>query len=122
MYTHNFARKYGTIITTVLDMVVIICFMGKDDNSMRIVLTIVGKDKVGIIAKVSNILAEHGVNILNINQNIMEGFFNMVLIADMTGAAVKLQDLKDIFTALGRDIGVEIRVQSEEIFTAMHRI
>ena len=98
-------------------MVVIICFMGKDDNSMRIVLTIVGKDKVGIIAKVSNILAEHGVNILNINQNIMEGFFNMVLIA-----AVKLQDLKDIFTALGRDIGVEIRVQSEEIFTAMHRI
>ena len=81
-----------------------------------------GKDKVGIIAKVSNILAEHGVNILNINQNIMEGFFNMVLIADMTGAAVKLQDLKDIFTALGRDIGVEIRVQSEEIFTAMHRI
>ena len=82
-------------------MVVIICFMGKDDNSMRIVLTIVGKDKVGIIAKVSNILAEHGVNILNINQNIMEGFFNMVLIAD---------------------IGVEIRVQSEEIFTAMHRI
>ena len=103
-------------------MVVIICFMGKDDNSMRIVLTIVGKDKVGIIAKVSNILAEHGVNILNINQNIMEGFFNMVLIADMTGAAVKLQDLKDIFTALGRDIGVENRVQSEEIFTAMHRI
>ena len=92
-------------------MVVIICFMGKDDNSMRIVLTIVGKDKVGIIAKVSNILAEHGVNILN-----------MVLIADMTGAAVKLQDLKDIFTALGRDIGVEIRVQSEEIFTAMQRI
>ena len=87
-------------------MVVIICFMGKDDNSMRIVLTIVGKDKVGIIAKVSN----------------MEGFFNMVMIADMTGAAVKLQDLKDIFTALGRDIGVEIRVQSEEIFTAMHRI
>lgn len=122
MYTHNFAENMDTIITTVLDMVVIICFMGKDDNSMRIVLTIVGKDKVGIIAKVSNILAEHGVNILNINQNIMEGFFNMVLIADMTGAAVKLQDLKDIFTALGRDIGVEIRVQSEEIFTAMHRI
>ena len=54
---------------------------------MRIVLTIVGKDKVGIIAKVSNILAEHGVNILNINQNIMEGFFNMVLIADMTGVS-----------------------------------
>ena len=89
---------------------------------MRIVMTIVGIDKVGITARASDLLAKHQVNILNINQNIMEGFFNMVLIADMTGAAVKLQDLKDIFTALGRDIGVEIRVQSEEIFTAMHRI
>ena len=103
-------------------MVDIICFMGKYDNSIRIVLTIVGKDKVGIIAKVSNILAEHGVNILNINQNIMEGFFNMVFIVDITCAAVKLQDLKDIFTALGRDSGVEIRVQSEGIFTAMQSI
>ena len=56
-------------------MLVIICFMGKDDNSMRIVLTIVGKDKVGIIAKVSNILDEHGVNILNFKQNIIEAFF-----------------------------------------------
>ncbi|NCD07898.1 MAG: ACT domain-containing protein [Negativicutes bacterium] len=89
---------------------------------MRIVLTIVGKDRVGIIAKVSNLLAEHGVNILNINQNILEGFFNMVLIADMSAANVSLKELKEMATAIGNEIGVDIRVQHEEIFTAMHRI
>ena len=89
---------------------------------MRVVLTIVGKDKVGIIAKVSNTLADCNINIININQNIMQGFFNMVLIADMSGANVTLQQAKDKFKALGEEIGVEIRLQSEEIFTAMHRI
>jgi len=89
---------------------------------MRIVLTIVGKDKVGIIAKVSNLLAENGVNIENINQNILEGFFNMVVVADMTKAKVSLQELKTKATKLGEEIGVDIRVQHEDIFTAMHRI
>ena len=84
--------------------------------------TIVGKDRVGIIARASNVLAEHNINILNINQNIMDGFFNMVLIANMEKADLQLDKLKDVFTALGNEIGVEIRVQSEEIFTAMHRI
>ena len=89
---------------------------------MRIVLTIVGKDRVGIIAKVSSVLAEHGVNILNINQNILEGFFNMVLIADMSSADVSLKDLQEMAVQIGREIGVEIKVQHEDIFTAMHRI
>ena len=89
---------------------------------MRIVLTIVGKDKVGITAKVSNLLAENEVNILDINQNILEGFFNMVLIADMEKAAISLEALKEKATALGKEIGVDIRVQHEDIFTAMHRI
>ncbi len=89
---------------------------------MQVVLTIVGKDKVGIIAKVSATLAECNMNIININQNIMQDFFNMVLIADMSKANVTLKEAKDKFTALGEEIGVEIRLQSEEIFTAMHRI
>ena len=88
---------------------------------MQVVLTIVGKDKVGIIAKVSTTLAECNMNIININQNIMQDFFNMVLIADMSKANVTLKEAKDKFTALGEEIGVEIRLQSEEIFTAMHR-
>ncbi len=89
---------------------------------MRVVLTIVGKDKVGITAKVSNALAEMNINIINMNQNIMQGFFNMVLIADMAEANVPIAEARDKMAALGEEIGVEIRLQSEEIFSAMHRI
>ena len=89
---------------------------------MRIVMTIVGVDKVGITAKASTLLAENNVNILNINQNIDDGFFNMVLIGDLDNAAVSVEALKEKATALGKELGVEIRVQSEQIFTAMHRI
>lgn len=89
---------------------------------MRVVLTIVGKDKVGITAKVSNALADMNINIININQNIMQGFFNMVLIADMAEANVSIADARDKMAALGEEIGVEICLQSEEIFSAMHRI
>ena len=88
---------------------------------MRVVLTIVGKDKVGITAKVSNALAEMNINIININQNIMQGFFNMVLIADMAEANVPIAEARDKMAALGVEIGVEVRLQSEEIFSAMHR-
>ena len=89
---------------------------------MQVVLTIVGKDKVGITAKVANALADMNINIININQNIMQGFFNMVLIADMEGANVTLAEARQRMVQLGEEIGVEIRLQSEEIFTAMHRI
>ena len=89
---------------------------------MQVVLTIVGKDKVGITARVTNALAEMNINIININQNIMQGFFNMVLIADMEGANVTLADARQRMVQLGEEIGVEIRLQSEEIFAAMHSI
>ena len=89
---------------------------------MQVVLTIVGKDKVCITAKVTNALAEMNINIININQNIMQGFFNMVLIADMEGANVTLADARQRMVQLGEEIGVEIRLQREEIFAAMHRI
>ena len=89
---------------------------------MRVVFTVIGQDKVGIIAGVSNTLAECNINIININQNIMQGFFNMVLIADMAAANVSLQEAKDKVHALGEKIGVDIRMQSEDIFKAMHRV
>lgn len=85
-------------------------------------MTIVGVDKVGIIAKASTLLADNNVNILNINQNIDDGFFNMVLIGELDNAQVSVEDLKEKATALGKELGLEIRVQSEQIFTAMHRI
>ena len=89
---------------------------------MRVVITIIGQDRVGIVAMVSTALAEQNVNILDINQNIMNGFFNMVMIADMSGAKISLKDLQTLFKTKGEEIGVEIKVQHEDIFKIMHRV
>ena len=89
---------------------------------MHIVLTIVGKDKVGIIARVSALLAANNVNILTINQTILEGYFTMVMLADMAQASVSLRDLQQLLQKEGESIGVEIKAQHEDIFQAMHRI
>lgn len=89
---------------------------------MKLVVTIVGKDKVGIIAMVSNILAQNSVNILNINQNIMEGFFNMVMIVEMTDNRIKLQKLQNILEEKGNDMNLTIKVQHQDIFNVMHDV
>jgi len=89
---------------------------------MKIVVTVVGEDRVGIIAMVSNILAENRVNILNINQNILDGFFNMVMIADMAQSQLPLKELQTILREKGEAIGLDIKVQHEDIFKIMHRI
>ena len=89
---------------------------------MKIVVTIVGKDRVGIIAMVSNILAENNVNILNINQNIMDGFFNMVMIAEMSESKIQLADLQKILKQKGEEMKMDIKVQHQDIFNVMHRI
>jgi len=89
---------------------------------MKIVVTIVGKDSVGIIAAVSTLLAENGVNILSINQNIMDGFFNMVMIADMAGSKIELATVRQLLQEKGEALGVEIKTQHEDIFNAMHKI
>ena len=87
---------------------------------MKLVVTVVGKDRVGIIAMVSQILAENNVNILNINQNIMDGFFNMVMIAEIGES--KLAELQKTLKEKGQEINVEIKAQHEDIFNVMHRI
>lgn len=89
---------------------------------MKLVVTIVGKDRVGIIAMVSTILAEKKVNILNINQNIMDGFFNMVMIVEMTDDKVKLQDLQKTLKEKGTEINLDIKVQHQDIFNVMHNV
>lgn len=89
---------------------------------MKIVVTIVGKDSVGIIAAVSTLLAENGVNILSINQNIMDGFFNMVMIADMAGSKIELATVRQLLQEKGEALGVEIKTQHEDIFNAMHKV
>lgn len=91
-------------------------------RQMKIVVTVVGKDRVGIIAKVTGILAENSVNVLNLNQNILDGFFNMIMIANMEDSCVSLQKVQQILKEEGQKIGVEIKVQNEEIFNIMHTI
>ncbi len=89
---------------------------------MKAVITIVGQDRVGIIAMVSNILAENNINILNINQNIVEGFFNMAMIVDMAQSKISLKDLQQLLKGKGESIGLDMKVQHEDIFHSMHRI
>ena len=89
---------------------------------MKIVVTVVGKDRVGIIATVSSLLAENKVNILSINQNIMDGFFNMVMLAETTDDAAKLGELAAQLKKKGEDIGVEIKAQHQDIFNVMHTV
>ncbi|MGP1367522.1 MAG: ACT domain-containing protein [Schwartzia sp. (in: firmicutes)] len=89
---------------------------------MKVVVTIVGQDRVGIIAMVSGILAEHNVNILNVNQNIMDGFFNMVMIVEMTDNAMALSELQRILKEKGEEIHLEIKAQHQDIFNVMHTV
>lgn len=88
----------------------------------RTIITVVGKDTVGIIAKVCTFLAENGINILDISQTIVQGYFNMMMIVDTGDMAKPFGDMADEMTALGEKIGVVIKCQKEEIFDKMHRI
>ena len=89
---------------------------------MKLVVTIVGKDRVGIVASVSNILAQKKVNILSVNQNIMDGFFNMITMAELTDDSVKLADIQKDMKAAGAEMELDIKVQNQEIFNIMHNV
>jgi ACT domain-containing protein len=91
------------------------------ENS-RVVVTVVGKDKVGIIARVANILAENNANILDISQTIMQDFFTMIMIVDIQNCKVDMAGLKETLNAEGEKIGVKISAQREDVFQYMHRI
>ena len=88
----------------------------------KIIITVVGKDTVGIIAKVCTYLADNGINILDISQTIVSGYFNMMMIVDVAGSQVDFMDMSDSLESLGQDIGVVIKCQREEIFDSMHRL
>ena len=88
----------------------------------RVIITVVGKDTVGIIAKVCTYLAENKVNILDISQTIVDDYFNMMMIADMSRAVKSVSEVSDDLDRLGEEIGVIIKCQREEIFTRMHRL
>ena len=88
----------------------------------RTIITVVGKDTVGIIAKVCTFLAENGINILDISQTIVQDYFNMMMIVDTSKTEKPFGDMVDEMMALGEETGVQIKCQKEEIFDKMHRI
>ena len=88
----------------------------------KTIITVVGKDTVGIIAKVCTYLADSQINILDISQTIVSGYFNMMMIVDTNQMQKPFGDMADELAALGEKIGVVIKCQKEEIFDKMHRI
>ncbi len=88
----------------------------------KIIITVVGKDTVGIIAKVCTYLAEHNINILDISQTIVQGYFNMMMIVDTAASSGKFSEIAGELKELGNEIGVVIKCQKEEIFDMMHRL
>lgn len=88
----------------------------------KTIITVVGKDTVGIIAKVCAYLAEKQINILDISQTIVSGYFNMMMVVDRTNATNSFGDMADEMEKVGEGIGVVIKCQREEIFDKMHRI
>ena len=88
----------------------------------KTIITVTGKDCVGIIAKTTTYLSDHSINILDITQTIRDDFFNMMMIVDTSTSTTQFNQLVDELTALGQSLGVIIHVQNEAIFDAMHRI
>jgi len=88
----------------------------------KTIITVVGKDRVGIIAAVCTYLAENQVNILDISQTITGGYFNMMMITDITGSSKKFGEIADGLDAVAEELGMQIKMQQEDIFDAMHRV
>lgn len=89
---------------------------------MKAIVTVVGKDRVGIIAEVCMQLAAFQVNVLDISQTVMQGYFTMMMAVDVTDCTVPLAQLCKTMDAKGQEMGLNIRVQREDIFEAMHRV
>ena len=89
---------------------------------MRAIVTVLGQDKVGIIASVCALLAESNVNILDISQTILQSSFTMVMAVDLSASRLAIGELRDALEELGTSLGMSIHIQREELFDAMHRI
>ena len=89
---------------------------------MRAIVTVIGKDRVGIIADVTALLAQYGVNVLDISQTIMEGYFTMMMVVDMALCSRPFDQLREVLKTYGENRGLSIRIQREDIFDAMHKL
>lgn len=89
---------------------------------MKAIVTVIGKDKIGIIAAVSAALSECSVNILDISQTILQDYFTMIMLTDTGACKIPFPQLQKQLNELGEQVGVEIRIQHQDIFNSMHRI
>ena len=89
---------------------------------MKAIVTVVGKDQVGIIAAVAKDLAEANVSVQDISQTVMQGYFTMMMVTELTENSMDLSGLSQKLEKTGKELGISIRVQREEIFDAMHRV
>lgn len=89
---------------------------------MNAIITVVGSDKVGIIAKVSAFLAEHSINIIDITQTILSGNFVMMMMANLDSASISIDELRASMKTLSDEMQVEINIMNEKVFSAMHRV
>lgn len=89
---------------------------------MKAVITVLGKDRVGIIAGVTAALAERRVNILDISQTILQDYFTMIMLVELLDEALAIPELANALDEVGAKLGVQIRVQHEAVFAAMHRV
>lgn len=94
----------------------------REEKMKKTIVTVVGHDTVGIIAKVCTYLAEHSINIEDISQTILQGVFNMMMIVDTSKADVQAAQLATDLEKIGQELGVIIRCQHEDIFNMMHRL
>lgn len=89
---------------------------------MKAVITVLGKDRVGIIASISTVLSDHAVNILDISQTILQDYFTMIMLVELDSERIALAELSDHLNVAGATLGVQVRLQHDDIFTAMHRV
>ena len=89
---------------------------------MKAIVTVVGKDQVGIIAAVCIKLAEYNVNVLDISQTVMQGYFTMMMVVDVSASTLPLAELCTAMEEMGKERALSVRVQREDIFNAMHRV
>ncbi len=88
----------------------------------KAIITVIGKDKVGIIYGVTKILSENKINILDISQTILDDMFTMMMIVDIDGASASFEKISEVLSEEGKTLGVDVRIQLESIFESMHRI
>lgn len=94
----------------------------KEGFKMKAVITVIGNDMVGILAKVSTVCADRGVNVIEVTQSIMQNMFAMIMMVDVSKATIPFSELTDELVALGDSLQLKVHVMHEDIFNSMHRI